>query len=197
LDRIRKKNSIYECARCTPNKAVFLSGAEDPTDICSKKFFKNIFVCANTGFSFARRMKIIESKYAQCLYFTSAALARKVEKLAMESWKAMDLAPSHAYLLMAVMEDPGVQPSALSAELHLKPSTITRLVEKLEEKKLVVRTYEGKLTNVYPTPKARELQPKMKNCLTRFYECYSKLLGEEESIQLVQGMAKIADKLDQ
>ena len=142
-------------------------------------------------------MKIIDSKYAQCLYFTSAALARKVEKLAMESWKPVNLAPSHAYLLMAVMEDPGTQPSVLSAQLHLTPSTITRLIEKLEEKKLVVRTYEGKLTNVYPTPKAKELQPKMKDCLTGFYDRYSSLLGEEESGQLVYDMAKIADKLDQ
>src|SRR4051794_39193986 len=143
-----------------------------------------MFVYASKGFSFDRQMKIIDSKYAQCLYFTSAALARKVEKLAIETWKAVDLAPSHAYLLMAVMEDPGMQPSALAAELHLKPSTITRLIERLEEKKLVVRTYEGKLTNVYPTPKARELQPKMRSCLACFYERYSKLLGEEESNRL-------------
>ncbi|MCU7552830.1 MarR family winged helix-turn-helix transcriptional regulator [Chitinophagaceae bacterium LB-8] len=140
-------------------------------------------------------MKITDSKYGQCLYFTSAALARKVEKLAIESWKAVDLPPSYAYLLMAVLEEPGIQPSLLSAELHLQPSTITRLIEKLEEKKLAVRTYEGKITNVYPTPKAKEMQPKMKECLNRFYKQYTSLLGEEESSRLVQDMGKIADKL--
>lgn len=130
-----------------------------------------------------------------CLYFTSAALARKVEKLATESWKKVNLSPSHAYLLMTVLDEPGIQPSGLSSQLHLQPSTITRLIEKLEEKKLTVRTTEGKITNVYPTPKAKELYPKMKECLGHFYQKYSALLGKEESNRLVMDIGKIADKL--
>jgi MarR family transcriptional regulator, organic hydroperoxide resistance regulator len=140
-------------------------------------------------------MNIKDSKYAQCLYFTSAALARKVEKLAIQVWKAVDLPPSHAYLLMAVLEQPGLQPSALSAELDLQPSTITRLMEKLEGKKLVVRTYEGKLTNVYPTPKAKALQPKMKACVQQFSQQYASLLGAAESTRFVQDMVQMADRL--
>jgi MarR family transcriptional regulator, organic hydroperoxide resistance regulator len=142
-------------------------------------------------------MKIADSKYGQCLYFTSAALARKVEKLAIESWKKVNLSPSHAYLLMAVLEEPGIQPTVLSAHLHLQPSTITRLIEKIEEKKLAVRTTEGKITNVYPTPKAKDLQPKLKECLHQFCQQYSKVLGKEESNRLVQDMARIADKLEE
>ncbi|HEU4633515.1 MAG TPA: MarR family transcriptional regulator [Flavisolibacter sp.] len=141
-------------------------------------------------------MKIAESKYGQCLYFTSAALARKVEKLATKSWKKVNLSPSHAYLLMAILEEPGIQPMVLSGQLHLQPSTITRLMEKLEEKKLLVRTAEGKITNVYPTPKAKELYPKMKDCLHEFYQQYSQLLGKEDSSRLVEDMAKIADRLE-
>ena len=141
-------------------------------------------------------MQIKESKYSQCLYFTSAALARKVEKIAIEVWKEVDLPPSHAYLLMAVLEGPGIQPSLLAAELHLQPSTITRLVEKLEEKKLLVRTNEGKLTNIYPTPKAKELLPRMKQCIQKFHKKYSSLLGKDESCRLVNDIAMFADKLD-
>jgi len=140
-------------------------------------------------------MKTSASQYAQCLYFTSAALARKVEKLAIESWKKIGLSPSHAYLLNTVLNEPGIQPTSLSEHLQLQPSTITRLVEKLEEKKLVVRTTEGKVTNVYPTPKAKELQPKMLECMKEFSEKYSSLLGADESCKLVQTMAKFADKL--
>lgn len=140
-------------------------------------------------------MNIKDSKYSQCLYFTSAALARKVEKLATQTWKAVDLSPSHAYLLMTVLEEPGIQPSALSAELQLQPSTITRLLEKLEEKKLIVRTAEGKLSNVYPTPRAKALRPRMKHCVQQFSKQYVHLLGATDSNSLVQDMVKIADKL--
>jgi DNA-binding MarR family transcriptional regulator len=141
-------------------------------------------------------MKTSCSKYAQCLYFTSQALARKVEKLANEIWQQVDLSPSHAYLLMAVLEEPGLQPGMLADQLQLQPSTITRLIEKLERKKLVIRTTEGKITNVYPTPKSRDLQPKLKQCLAQFYQRYSQQLGKEESAKLVMDMANIADKLE-
>ena len=129
------------------------------------------------------------------MYFVSNALARRVEKLANESWKKVNLSPSHAYLLMLVIRDPGIQPTALSEELQLQPSTITRLIEKLEEKKLLMRTTEGKMTNVFPTAKGKDLLPKLKQCVTEFYESYSNILGKEESSKLVQNMNRVADKL--
>ncbi|MCX6317841.1 MAG: MarR family winged helix-turn-helix transcriptional regulator [Bacteroidetes bacterium] len=141
-------------------------------------------------------MKTSESKYCQCMYFTANALARKIEKLAQQSLSAVDLSPSHAYLLMMVLQEPGVQPSVLADHLQLQPSTITRLIEKLEEKKLVVRTTEGKTTNVYPSPKGKEIQPKLKDCLHEFYTSYASILGKEESARLVQNMGKMADKLE-
>jgi MarR family transcriptional regulator, organic hydroperoxide resistance regulator len=140
-------------------------------------------------------MKASGSRFSQCLYFTTNALARKVEKLATDCWKPVDMPPSYAYLLLAVLEEPGIQPSVLCTHLQLTPSTITRLMDKLEERKLLVRTSEGKLTNVYPTPKAKELWPKMKTCMQDFYERYSALLGKEEGAKLAQSLVKIADKL--
>lgn len=140
-------------------------------------------------------MKVTESIYGSCIYFVSNALARKTEKLALEAWKPSGLPPSHAYLLMLVLRDPGIQPGALSEELHLTPSTITRLIEKLEQKKLVVRTTEGKMTNVYPTPKAKEMHPLLKECVNAFYNAYIAILGQDESDQFVYTMSKMADKL--
>ncbi len=142
------------------------------------------------------RMKTSDSRYCKCMYFVSNALARKIEKLANDAWKKVNLSPSHAYLLMMVIDEPGVQPGALSNEMHLSPSTITRLIEKLEDKKLVIRTTEGKLTNVYPTPKGKELRPVLQKCLEAFYQSYASILGKEESARMVQNMSRMADKLD-
>jgi DNA-binding MarR family transcriptional regulator len=140
-------------------------------------------------------MKTSESKYCECLYFTSNALARKVEKLAVEAWKPVDLSPSHAYLLMMVIEEPGLQPGTISDHLQLTPSTISRLIEKLEEKKLVVRVTEGKITNVYASPAGKNLLPQLKACVDDFYKSYSDILGKEESSRVVNGIRKLADKL--
>ncbi|RYZ19989.1 MAG: MarR family transcriptional regulator [Chitinophagaceae bacterium] len=141
-------------------------------------------------------MKASCSKFSQCLYFMSGALARKVERLAVDSWKPVDLSPSHAYLLLTVLETPGIQPGALADHLQLQPSTITRLMQKLEEKKLIVRTTEGKLTNVYPTPKAKELYPKMKTCIEVFHGHCDRLLNRQEAGRLLGSMGSLADRMD-
>jgi DNA-binding MarR family transcriptional regulator len=140
-------------------------------------------------------MKTSESKYCRCLYFTTNALARKVEKLALESWKPVDLSPSHAYLLLMVLEKPGTQPGCIANHLQLSPSTVTRLIEKLEERKLVTRTTEGKQTNVYPTENAIVLLPKLQQCSQHFYTNYSTILGKDESCKLITNMSLVADKI--
>jgi DNA-binding MarR family transcriptional regulator len=145
--------------------------------------------------SFVPSMKASESKYCKCPYFLTNALARKIEKLAAESWRKAGLSPSHAYVLMLVLEEPGLQPGSIAHHLQLTPSTITRLIEKLEEKKLVMRTTEGKLTNVYPTPKARESKPLLKECVDDFQEKYAKLVGKEETKQFMTQMTRIVDRL--
>ncbi len=141
-------------------------------------------------------MKSSESKYCNCLYFTANALARKIEKLATESWKRVDMAPSYAYLLLLVLEEPGMQAGQIAEQLQLTPSTITRLIEKLEERKLVIRATEGKLTNVYPTQKAKDLKPQLKQCVEEFYDKYVKILGKEESKNFIRNMNIMADKLE-
>jgi DNA-binding MarR family transcriptional regulator len=118
-----------------------------------------------------------------------------VEKLAKESWKKVGLSPSHAYLLLLAIEEPGIQPSELVKQLLLTPSTITRLIEKLEDKKLVVRTTEGKITNVYPTPKGKAMLPELKDCVDDFYQKYASLLGKDESTKMTQSINKFVDKL--
>ena len=140
-------------------------------------------------------MRLTDSRYGQCIYFTSNALARKTAKLAVAAWRKAALSPSHAYLLMIVLEEPGVQPGRLSLELHLTPSTITRLIEKLEEKKLVVRTTEGKTTSVYPTVKSKEMRPLLQECVDNFYKSCIALVGKDECTRFVNSINKISDKL--
>jgi DNA-binding MarR family transcriptional regulator len=141
-------------------------------------------------------MKTCDSKYAGCLYFTANALARKVEKIAIETWKKVDLAPSHAYLLMLALDEPGIQAGQLADQLQLTPSTITRLLEKLEDKKLVIRASEGKQTNVYPTQKGKEMRPLMKECVDDATERYGKIFGREECKQLLKNMHQVSEKIE-
>ena len=115
--------------------------------------------------------------------------------MAEESWKKIGLAPSHAYLLTLAINEPGIQAGEIAQQLQLTPSTITRLIQKLEAKKLVVRVSEGKTTLVYPTAKSRSLYPKMQECLSEFYEKYTAILGKEESTRFIRNINILNDKL--
>ncbi|RYG31892.1 MAG: MarR family transcriptional regulator [Chitinophagaceae bacterium] len=152
------------------------------------------FVYTNKNFLSSPCMNTSDSRFSQCLYFSSNAFARKIEKLALESWKPVGLSPSHGYLLMHVIEDPGIQPGVLAQHLQLQPSTVTRLIEKLEDKKLLVRTTEGKTTNVHPTSRAKEMHGKMQACIARFSTAHTALLGKEEGKKMVQQLNKLADR---
>jgi DNA-binding MarR family transcriptional regulator len=140
-------------------------------------------------------MKATESKYNKCLYFAANTLARKVEKLAIESWKPVKLSPSHAYLLLMVLEQPGLQPGCLANHLQLTPSTITRLIEKLEEKNLVTRSTEGKTTLVFPSSEGKALLPSLKECLEDFDKNSCCLIDIHERERMVFSMCTLADKL--
>jgi DNA-binding MarR family transcriptional regulator len=141
-------------------------------------------------------LKHSENHYRKCLYFSANALARKTEKLALESWSKVGLSPSHGYLLMLVIDQPGIQPTMIASWLHLTPSTVTRLILKLERMKLLHRTTEGKSTNVHPTVKGKNLLPKLKACQQEFVARYGSILGEQESLRLALQMVSVADKLN-
>jgi DNA-binding MarR family transcriptional regulator len=127
-------------------------------------------------------MKPVEKKAAEVfhcesLYFVSGALAREVEKLAKQTWKPSGLHPSHAHLLLFLLYNGMSFPTFLSKELLMSPSTITRLLQKLEKKGLVTRIPYDHMMCISTTNKARELEPILEQCEKDFKELCSRLLG--------------------
>ena len=100
-------------------------------------------------------------------------------RMADEAFASTGLSPSHAFVLMSVNESPGIQPKELSAQMQLTPSTVTRLVEKLEGKGLVERQSSGKSTQVLPTAKSQTMQVELKACWKALYERYAEVLGAD------------------
>lgn len=120
------------------------------------------------------------TRYSACLLFSANALARAITAIGDEEFGRFGLAYSHAYLLCEVVARPGITPSELSETLHLTPSTITRLVEKLEQKQLVRRETEGKKTLIYPTLAGEDLQPAVTEAWERVGVRYAKAIGEND-----------------
>lgn len=91
------------------------------------------------------------------LFFLTTAFSRKLSREADEVFASMGLSSSHALLLVVIQHNPSIQPSQLAQELHLKPSTITRLVQKLERRDLVKKQSEGRATSIACTSNGKKV----------------------------------------
>jgi DNA-binding MarR family transcriptional regulator len=136
-----------------------------------------------------------KSKYCNCLYFSSNALARMMTKIANEEFKSSGVSTSYAFLLMTVNEKPGIQPMEISLQMMLTPSTVTRLIDKLENKKYLRREYEGKQVKVFPTEKSLVLDKKLRESWLNLFKKYSDILGENMSIDLTTDISKAVEKM--
>ncbi len=136
-----------------------------------------------------------DSIFCKCLYFSANAFTRVITKMAEEEFSSTGLAPSYAFLLMAVNKEPGIQPKTISELMQLTPSTVTRLVEKMEHKGFVNRKYIGKTTEVFPTSKSLKLEKKIRKSWSALYTRYSEILGETEGRELTTLVYDAAKKL--
>lgn len=141
-------------------------------------------------------MGLKEDKYCNCLYYSSNALSRILTKMADEAFQSVGLAPSYAFLLMTVNERPGIQPGEISREMQLTPSTVTRLVEKMENQGYLKRTSEGRATKVEPLQKSLDLHDRILEAWETLNDSYSEVLGDRYSEVLTEMTFTAAEKLE-
>jgi MarR family transcriptional regulator, organic hydroperoxide resistance regulator len=135
------------------------------------------------------------SRYGACLLFAANALARTLTAIGEAEFSKMGLSYSHAYLLSELALNPGQTPSMLSETLFLSPSTITRLIEKLETRGLAYRQSEGKNTLVFPTQKGTELAPAVGEAWQTNWHKFADRLGEKEALELTRMIFAAAERL--
>lgn len=121
--------------------------------------------------------------FRKCLYFTSGKLFRKVDRLACATFCEVDLAPTQAFILMALAEHDGnsLTPSELATLLELDRSTVTRLMNGLEAKKLIKRCKVGTKCETSITAKGLKLLPEIAQRWKKLYQIYSDLWGAEDT----------------
>lgn len=141
-------------------------------------------------------MEKCDSKYCNCLYYSANALSRVISKIADEEFAIAGLAPSYAFLLMTIDNKAGIHPKEISEQMMLTPSTITRLIEKMEYRGFVERKVIGKNTEVNVTPKAKKLMPKIHDAWANLYKRYSEILGEQESNELTALIYQASKKIE-
>ena len=126
--------------------------------------------------------------FEECLYFNSNALARTVNRIWTRAYRPFDLSPPHAFLLRVVLAKPGLFPRELAAELNLSRSTVTRFLDSLEKRKLLVRkpaATDGRELQVYPTKAAKAIHQKLDDTGADLTRLMGEIVGEDELSQTV------------
>lgn len=133
--------------------------------------------------------------FSQSLFFASNSLNRLLNNLADEAFRELGLSSSYAFLLMLVNDQPGIQPMELSKKLQLTPSTITRLVEKMEYQGYVERKSEGRSTHINLTKKGEVLQPELQNAWKSLNDEYTSILGDRYTDVLSEMTYKASEQI--
>ncbi|MFD0714153.1 MarR family winged helix-turn-helix transcriptional regulator [Paenibacillus sp. GCM10027626] len=131
-----------------------------------------------------------------CMYFTANRLSRAITRIADEAFATTGLAPAYGYLIRLVIGTPGITQKELSEKLCITPSTLTRFVDKLEGKQLVLRQVQGKTVLVYPTDKGKELEPSLRAASRKLKEMYETVLGKELADRLTSDIGIAGRQLE-
>lgn len=141
-------------------------------------------------------MKNGREAYCKCLYYSAHALSRNITRMAERAFEPLGLAPSYAFILMTLNKKPGINAGELAAIMQLQPSTVTRLIERLEEQKYIHRVQDGKFVDIFPLRKAMDIQDQLITAWHSLYQDYTELLGEEQAEKLTEDIYAAATRLE-
>ncbi|MNR76166.1 MarR family protein [compost metagenome] len=102
--------------------------------------------------------------FDHCLYFNTTALARVLEREWTKAFKPYGLTPSQAFMLRAVLAQPGMLQSELAETLAISRSTATRTLDGLQQMQLLQRVAterDGRESAIEPTAAALALREEL------------------------------------
>ena len=106
----------------------------------------------------------------------------------------MGLKACHASYLTEICACPGISQDGLARRICINKSNVARQAAVLEEEGFITRTpspADKRVMELYPTQKALDLLPQIQAILTRWEDCITGDLTEEEKDQLSVLLAKM------
>ncbi len=136
--------------------------------------------------------------FDHCLYFNTSALARQLEREWSVAFKPFDLTPPQAFMLRAILDQPGMLQRELADALVIARPTATRALDGLEQKKLISRRSserDGRESTIHPTPAAAILKAALNDASATVTTRLKKRLGAGEFADTVTRVKQVRSTL--
>lgn len=136
--------------------------------------------------------------FDRCLYFNVNTLTRLVNRDWEAAFRSVDISPAHGYLLKLVVAEPGISQRRIADTLSLSPSTVTRFVDALAERKLVKRkvsSEDARDVLVHPTATASKVVVQVDKLMEDLNQEIRKAFGPALCDQLLKDLQQSKGKM--
>ncbi|AKJ69593.1 MarR family transcriptional regulator [Pandoraea thiooxydans] len=126
--------------------------------------------------------------FDHCLYFNTSALARQLEREWAAAFQPFGLTPPQAFMLRAILEQPGMLQRELAQTLAIARPTATRALDGLAAKQLIERRClqrDGRELEIHPTAQALAIKRALNEASGRVTARLKKVLGANEFAAVV------------
>jgi DNA-binding MarR family transcriptional regulator len=137
--------------------------------------------------------------FDHCLYFNTAALARRLEREWTEAFSMFGLSPPQAFMLRVILAKPGLLQRELADELSIARPTATRALDFLQTKGLIERRGrdgDGREVCIQPTKNAIAIHAALNKASGTVTSKLKKLLGEAEFGETVSKIRSVRSGLE-
>lgn len=132
-----------------------------------------------------------------CPLFSFHSLSRTVDELAALAFKDCDVSAAHGHLILVIIGTPRLNLSELSEVMNLKPSTMTRFIDKLQTQGLVKRINDGRKVRIEATQKGLALEDDITRSIQKLRELYIERFGEPLAQQIFNLCASATNQLNE
>ncbi|KAF1721532.1 MarR family winged helix-turn-helix transcriptional regulator [Pseudoxanthomonas wuyuanensis] len=136
--------------------------------------------------------------FDRCLYFNTAALSRMLERVWTQAFSPFGLSPPQAFLLRAVLAQPGQLQRELAHALTITRPTATRLLDGLQQRGLIERRnsdHDGRELEIHPTAAALAIASDLNRASATVTRRLQKTLGEQRFGDVVAQMRQVREML--
>ncbi len=127
-------------------------------------------------------------------------IARCATQYRTEKLAPLGLKGNHGSYLLQICKDPGLTQDRLARRLYIDKSNVARQLAVLEEQGYVRREacpHDKRILRVYPTDKATEALPQIRQVLREWETLVTQDLGEEAREELTQILALVRNRAAQ